>query len=75
MKTRDRQTLLESGINNSIKNNFKIILFGIIILMASICPSCNPDDDETDGTSGATSQVFTHQEFKNPIKELPILIG
>jgi len=56
--------------------NFKIVLFGAILLIAGICTSCDPDDDgTTDGTSGATSQVFFKHDLHSVICEHPILMS
>lgn len=42
------------------KTGFKILLAGMFLILALICNSCDPDDDDTtDGTSGATSSNLT----------------
>lgn len=51
MKTAKRK--LSASHSSGI--TFRLTLVGLVILTACICNSCDPDDDTTDGTSGATS--------------------
>lgn len=59
MNNQNQVTKLDAS--SSKKTGFKILLAGIVVLLALICNSCNPDDDDTgtDGTSGATSLNLT----------------
>lgn len=53
----------QNGMNTKTKINLKnkLMLAGIALLLAVVCNSCDPNDDDTgtDGTSGATSSNLT----------------
>ncbi len=72
MKTVKQKTI--SHIRNKFRfdKKFRFIMAGLIIFAGIICNSCDPDDDTTDGTSGATS--LNRSTPKNyQINTVPIL--
>ena len=53
--------LSEMNTKTKISLENKLMLAGIALLLAVVCNSCDPNDDDTgtDGTSGATSSNLT----------------
>ena len=51
----------QNGMKTKINLKNKLMLAGIALLLAVVCNSCDPNDDDTgtDGTSGATSSNLT----------------